>query len=125
MGKGADETQDDAQDSLDPLPSPAIEAESREGKPIEAATPGADDDDEYEMVELSELVDVPKAGDENIGDTPAFEAAASTMDAESPSEAHDDGEAGTTRPADVALNEITAESSESDLTASESDVLTA
>jgi hypothetical protein len=47
-----------AEERLEAVSSPAIEAEARDPKPGEGA-PLAADDDEYEMVELSELIDVP------------------------------------------------------------------
>src|SRR5258706_8949410 len=97
MGNPVDETRDrDAQPIGDEEPAHddrAGEANAREGEPAEAAALDADDD-EYEMVDPSELVDVPK---------------------EQALEADD---ALTTRPADVAPIEV-AESSAPDVEARE------
>jgi hypothetical protein len=101
MGKRADETghaqligkekittdERAEEERSDPPSARAVDGEAREPKPVEPVTPGADDD-EYEMVDLSELVDVPKERDEDIGDAPpAFEAAPGATDARPPSDA--------------------------------------
>src|SRR5262245_53013304 len=93
MGNPVDETRDsDAQpisDEEPPHDERADEAHAPEGEPAEVAALEADDD-EYEMVDPSEFVDVPKE------------------------EALEADDAVTTRPADVAAIELAAESSAPD-----------